>query len=132
MRDERPQVVLGHLVRVTAQHLQTLPRHHTVLTRHMRERRRTALTYLDAVVVQRPRYPPQRHPRIRIRQRQPDHRHPDHALVAVERRVDLLRSVGAHQRREVPPVHALTTRRTIQQETLPAIGTLTSAFPVRG
>jgi hypothetical protein len=113
------------------QHLQALPRHHAVQPCHVRESRGAVLADLDPVVVQRARDPCQRHPRVRIGQRQADHRDADHVLAAVERRVDLLRPIGAHQGGEVAPVHALTTRRTVQQEALPAVGTLAGAFPVR-
>ena len=114
------------------QHLQALPRHHPVQPCHVGQRGGALLAHLDPVVVQRPRDPRERDPRVRVRQRQADHRHPDHVLAAVERRVDLLGAVGAHQRGEVAPVHALTTARPVQQETLPAVGTLPRAFPVRG
>lgn len=132
MLDERPQVVLGHLVWVLAQHLQALPRHHPVDPGHVRQRRRTLPADLDAVVVQRSSDPRQGDQRVRIRHRQADHRDTDHVLAAVERRVDLLWAADAHQRGVVVPVHALTSHRPVQQEPLPAVGTLAGAFPVRG
>ncbi|WP_258953275.1 hypothetical protein [Lentzea californiensis] len=132
MRDERPQVVLGHLVGVAAQHLQALPRHHPVDAGHVRQRRRALAADLEAVVVQRAGHPPRRHQRVRVRQGQADHRHPDHVLTPVERRVDLLRAGDAHQRRVVVPVHALTARRPVQQEPLPAVGAFPGVLEVRG
>jgi hypothetical protein len=132
VRDERPQVVLGHVVGIPAQHFQALPRHHPVQAGHVRQRRRALLADLDAVVVQRARDTAQRHPRVRMRHGQADDRHPDQVLAALERRVDFLRSLRAHQRGEVAPVHALTTHRPVQQKPLPAVGTLPGAFPVRG
>lgn len=129
--DERPQVVLGDVVGMAVQHLQALPRHHPVQPRHVRERGGALLADLDAVVVQRACDAVQRHPRIRVRQSQPDDGDADHVLAPVERRVDVLRPVGAHQRRVAAPVHAIPTRRPVQQEPLPAVGTLPRAFPVR-
>jgi hypothetical protein len=130
--DERPQVVLGHVVRVAVQHLQALLRHHPVHPGHVRQGGRAVLADLDAVVVQCACDAVQRHPRVRIRQGQADDGDADHVLAAVERRVDLLGPFGAHQRRVAAPVHAIPTHRPVQQETLPAIGTLPRAFPVRG
>ncbi|SMC83962.1 hypothetical protein [Lentzea albidocapillata] len=132
MRDERPQVVLGHLVGVAAQHLQALPRHHPVDAGHVRQRRRALAADLEAVVVQRAGHPPRRHQRVRMRQGQADDRHADHVLAAVERRVDLLRAGDAHQRRVVVPVHALAAHRPVQQEPLPAVGAFAGAVEVGG
>ncbi|GGM91404.1 hypothetical protein GCM10011609_30790 [Lentzea pudingi] len=117
---------------MAAQHLQALPRHHPVQAGHVRERRRALAADLDAVVVQRAGHPPRDHQRVRVRQRETDHRHPDHVLAAVERRVDLLRPHRAHQRGVVVPVHPLAAHHPVQQEPLPAVGALPSVLPVRG
>jgi hypothetical protein len=132
VRDERPQVVLGDVVGVAAQDLQALPGHHPVLSCHVRQRGGPVPADLDAVVVQRACHPAQHHPRVRVRQRQRDHRHADHVLVAVERRVDVFRPVAAHHRGEVPPVAALAAHRPVQQEPLPAVGTFPGAGEVGG
>ncbi|MGW6442479.1 hypothetical protein [Lentzea sp. NPDC055074] len=131
MRDERPQVALGGGVVTAAQHLQALPRHHPVDPGHVRQRRRCLAADLEAVVAQRAGHPPQRHQRVRVGQGEADHRHPDHVLVAVERRVNFLGPYRAHQGRVAVPVHAVPAHRPVQQEPLPAVGAFAGAFPVR-
>jgi len=130
--DERPQVVLGHLVGMAAQHPQALPRHHPVDAGHVRQRHGTVAAHLDAVVVQRTGDPVRRGPRVRVRHSQADHRHADHVLAAVERRVDVLGAGDAHHRGVVVPVDAVTALRAVEQEPLPTVGALPGAVEVRG
>ncbi|WP_329791770.1 hypothetical protein V1227_07530 [Lentzea sp. DG1S-22] len=132
MGDEGPQVVLGAVVGMAAQHPQALPRHHAVPPRHVRQRRRALPAHLEAVVVQRPRHAGQHGPRVGVRQGQADHRHPRQVLVAVQRRVDVLGARGAHHRGVAAPVQALAPLRAVQQEPPPAVRALTGARPVRG
>jgi hypothetical protein len=130
--DEGPQVVLGHLVGVAAQHVEALPRHHAVDAGHVRQRRRALAADLDAVVVQGAGHAAQDGGGVGVRQGQADHRHPGQVLAAVERRVDLLGAGDAHQRGVVVPVHAQAAFGAVEQEPLPAVGAFAGAVEVRG